>query len=112
MAELVSFVVGVIVSVALEVVPNLKDKWSEWEWKKMTLFMLFMATPMVVTVLSCELGVQLPFEVVCDPFEMVCDQQGYVDAFVVGFMGFTGNQTAFLTTTYRTKNAKARNGNK
>ena len=105
MAELVSFVVGVIVSVALEVVPNLKDKWSEWEWKKMTLFMLFMATPMVVTVLSCELGVQLPFEV-------VCDQQGYVDAFVVGFMGFTGNQTTFLTTTYRTKNAKARNGNK
>ena len=103
MAELVSFVVGILVSIALEIVPGLKVKWSEWEWKKMTLFLMFVATPVAATVLSCKLGVQLPFEV-------VCGQQGYVDALVVGFMGFSGNQTAFLAATHKTKNAKARNG--
>ena len=100
-AEWIALVVGAIVSVALEVVPGLKEKWTNWEWKRMSLFVLFIGVPLVSVMLICLAGFELPFVV-------DCSQQGYLDAIVLGFVAFISNQGTFFTGTHRLANARRR----
>ena len=103
-AQLVSAVVGAIVSVMLETVPGLKEKWSAWEWKSMTMFVLSLGVPVGIVTLSCSLGVELP--VVTE-----CGQAGFVDAIILGVTYFLGNQGTFLAISHRLSNAQKRKPN-
>ena len=87
--QVIAMIVGAIVSVLVEVVPGLKDTWSKWEWRRMTLLGLSLAVPLGVWGLVCYAGVVLPFEV-------GCGGQGAFDAIILGFISFLSGQTTYL----------------
>ncbi len=103
-AELISGVVGAIVSVALETIPGLREKWSAWEWKQMTMFALSLGVPVGVVTLSCSFGVELP--VVTG-----CEQGDFINALILGVTHFLSTQTTFLAVSHRLNNAKERRPN-
>lgn len=102
--ELIAIIVGIIVSWALEIVPGLKKVWSEWEYKPLTLFIIFTAVPVAAWALTCFAG----FNFYNDP---VCALQGGVSAFMIGFIAFMGSQTNYTVAARHTENAQTRNNN-
>jgi len=100
-ASIIAGIVGAIVSVLLEVVPGLKERWSEWEWKPLTLFGLFEAVPLVAWALTCFAGMAI-YDV------PDCTWQGALAVMSVGFVAFMASQTTFTLATRKTENARAR----
>lgn len=99
--ELIALLVGIAVSWALEVVPYLKDYWSEWEYKPLTLWGLFEIIPVGAWALTCFAGF--------DWFQApVCTLQGGVDAFLLGMWAFMSSQTNFTLAARKTENAVSR----
>jgi len=101
-AELLSVAVGAVVSVALEVVPGLKARWSTWQWKPLTLLGLFLALPLAAWALACFAGIMLI------PLPALCGVEGGLRAAGLGFLTFLASQTTFAVATRRTENAVAR----
>jgi hypothetical protein len=99
---LVATVVGVVVSVALETIPGLKDKWTSWKYKPITMFLLFLLVPVIAWALTCYAG--LPLFTTAD-----CTWQGAVYAAGIGLLAFLANQTTFAVATRNTENAVMRN---
>ncbi len=100
-AETVAMIVGAVVSVLLEVVPRLKDVWSGWEWRRLTLLGLSLGVPLTLWALVCYARVALPFEV-------ACGGQGAFDAAVLGFISFLSGQTTYLVKARQLPNVVAR----
>lgn len=101
--ELIAVIVGVIVSWALETIPKLKDFWSDWEYKTISLWALFEIVPLAGWALTCFAG----FSFYANP---LCTVQGGVNAFILGFAAFMGSQTNYAVAARHTENAQARNG--
>lgn len=99
--ETIALVVGGIVSVALEIVPGLRDLWSKWKWRRVSLLGLFLAVPLGAWVLVCAAGLVLP-----GAYD--CTTQGVFDAAILGLVAFTGSQTAYLVVTRQSANTRAR----
>lgn len=99
--ETIALVVGGVVSVALEIVPGLRDLWSKWEWRRVTLLGLFLAVPLGAWALVCAAGLSLP-----GTYD--CTTQGAFDAAILGLVAFAGSQTAYLVITRQSANARAR----
>jgi len=100
-AEFVTMVTGAIISILLEVIPGLKDVWSEWQWKPLTLLAVSIATPLAVWGLACHAGISFPFEV-------KCGMQGALSTVYLGFLAFLSSQTTYLFGTRKLPNVKAR----
>jgi len=100
-AGLISTIVGMIVSVALETVPGLKKVWADWTWKRLALLVVFVLVPVLAWVLACPAG--LDIGVVAD-----CTVQGLLSWAVLGLMAFTGSQTTYLVKARGLENAVAR----
>lgn len=101
-AEVIATIVGMLVSVLLEVIPGLKDKWSTWEWKRLTLLVGFVLVPVVAWALGCFANITF----VQNSFS--CDVQGALTAAGLGFLAFVGNQGAFGFATRELPNAQDR----
>lgn len=101
---LIAMVVGGLVSLALEVIPGLKDKWANWEWKPLSLLVGFLGVPVAIVALVCSFGITLP-EISLDCVNL---SQTYVNAILLGFISFLGNQGTFYTATHRLPNVRAR----
>ena len=99
--EMIALVVGGIVSIVLEVIPGLKDVWSKWEWRRVTLLGLFLAVPLGALALVCLAEVSLPGT-------YICTTQGVFDAAILGLMAFAGSQTMYLMVARQSANAMAR----
>ena len=101
--ELLAVLVGALVSLALEIIPGLKEVWSGWRWKPLTLFGGFLVIPMIIWALVCYGDIDVGFAV-------VCGVQGLLQSLWLGFIGFLGNQTGYSVGARTTPNAVARNG--
>lgn len=101
--ELVATVIGIVVSVMLEVIPGLKDKWSTWQWKRLTLLVGFVLLPVAVWALGCFAGINFVEQ------NFPCDVQGGLMAAGLGFLAFVGNQGAFGFAVRELPNAERRN---
>ena len=99
--ETIALVVGGIVSVALEIIPGLRDFWSKWEWRRVSLLGLFLAVPIVAWSLVCTAGLSLPGT-------YTCTTQGAFDAAILGLVAFAGSQTTYLVITRQSANARLR----
>lgn len=99
---LVATVVGIVVSVALETIPGLREKWTGWRFKPITMFLLFLIVPLVAWALTCYAG--LPLFTSVD-----CSWQGALHAAAVGLLAFLANQTTYAVATRNTVNAVERN---
>ena len=100
-ANLIASIVGFIISIGLEVVPKIKDKWSDWEYKPLTLLLLFVGTPLVAWLLQCL--AELDFGIAMD-----CTAEGLLTVLGVGFIGFATNQATYTIATRKFPNAIAR----
>jgi len=101
--EVITFIcaiVNALVSVMLEVVPNLKDKWSGLKYKPLILLGFALVVPVALWALSCYGGLAF--------IDVVCSWQGAFQMFVAGFVAFLVNQTAFSTSTRKLPNVQAR----
>ena len=99
--DLIALIVGVLISVALEIVPGLRDVWSTWKWKPLTLLVAFVGVPVVLWLLHCYGGIDL---VVTD-----CTTKGLIQVIILGFTAFGGNQATFKLGANRLPNAALRN---
>ena len=99
--QMIALVVGSIVSILVEIIPGFKEMWSKWEWKRASLFGLFVAVPLVAWVLVCTAGVVIPGE-------YACTTQGVLDAVITGIVAFAGSQAMYLAVTRQSANAKLR----
>ena len=99
--EFVVVLVGALVSLALEIIPGLKDVWSEWKWKPLTLFVGFLVVPVIVWALVCYGGINVGLEV-------ICGVQGLLQGLWLGFVAFLGNQAGYTVGVRNTANALAR----
>ena len=100
-AGLISTIIGIIVSVALETIPGLKKIWTNWEWKRLALLVGFVLVPVATWLLACPAG--LDVGVVAD-----CSTQGLLEWAVLGFLAFTGSQTSYLVKVRGLPNSLAR----
>ena len=101
--EVITFiwsVVNALVSVMLEVVPGLKDKWSGLKYKPLILLGFALVVPVALWALSCYGGLAF--------IDVVCSWQGAFQMFVAGFVAFLVNQTAFSTSVRKLPNVQAR----
>ena len=101
--EVITFiwsVVNALVSVMLEVVPGLKDKWSGLKYKPLVLLGFALVIPVALWALSCYAGLAF--------IDVVCSWQGAFQMFVAGFVAFLVNQTAFSTSVRKLPNVQAR----
>ena len=101
--EVITFiwsVVNALVSVMLEVVPGLKDKWSGLKYKPLVLLGFALVVPVALWALSCYGGLAF--------IDVVCSWQGAFQMFVAGFVAFLVNQTAFSTSVRKLPNVQAR----
>ena len=101
--EVITFiwsVVNALVSVMLEVVPGLKDKWSGLKYKPLILLGFALVVPVALWALSCYSGMAF--------VDVVCSWQGAFQMFVAGFVAFLVNQTAFSTSVRKLPNVQAR----
>lgn len=99
--QVIAMIVGAIVSILLEVVPRLKEVWSKWEWRRLTLLGLSLGVPLGAWGLVCYAGVTLPFEV-------ACGGQGAFDAALLGIISFLSSQTTYLMKSRLLPNSLAR----
>jgi hypothetical protein len=98
--EQVAVIIGMIVSVLLEVVPGLKKVWSTWRWKPLSLFVGFLAVSVVAWALSCFAGMPL--------YDPKCGLGGVLVALATGFVAFLANQGSWYLATRRLPNARSR----
>ncbi len=100
-AGLVSTIVGMIVSLALETIPGLKKVWTNWKWKRLVLLAGFVLVPIAAWLLTCPAG--LDIKIMAD-----CTTQGLLEWVVVGLCAFTGSQTTYLMKSRQLPNALER----
>jgi len=100
MVVLVWSIVNALVSVLLEVVPGLKDKWSDLSCKPLILLGFALVVPVALWGITCYGNITL--------VQVECEWQGAFSMLVAGFTAFLTNQTAFAVGTRNTSNAKAR----
>jgi len=93
-------IVNALVSVILEVVPGLKNKWSNLQYKPLILLAFALVVPVVLWVLHCYAYIQF--------LEIECTWQGLFNMLIAGFTAFLVNQTAFAVATRELPNAKER----
>ena len=101
--EVITFIwsiVNALVSVLLEVVPTLKEKWSEMKYKPLILLGFAVVVPVALWALSCYAGMAF--------VEVECSWQGAFQMLVAGFVAFLVNQTTFSTQTRKLPNVVAR----
>lgn len=80
-------------SIALEVVPGLRDLWQRLpgEWRALTVLILCLGIPVAATGAAC-LGVDLRLGATCpDP----TDPQLWADAVLTGLSAYLGSQISF-----------------
>lgn len=99
--QMIALVVGGIVSILVEIVPGFKEIWSEWKWRRTSLFGLFVVVPLGAWLLVCTAGVVIPGE-------YICAIQGVVDAVITGIVAFAGSQAMYLAVTRQSANARLR----
>jgi hypothetical protein len=99
--ELIVVLVCPLVSQGLEVVRELKEDWTNWKCKELTLLGGFLVVPTAIWALFCLGGIQLGIEV-------ACGVQGALQGLWLGFVAFLGNQTGYAVATSRTATAKRR----
>jgi len=99
--QIIVVLVGALVSLALEIVPGLKDVWSDWQWKPLTLFVGFLLIPVIVWALVCYGGINVGLDV-------TCGVQGLLQGLWLGFIAFLGNQAGYSVGASKTANAQAR----
>jgi hypothetical protein len=102
LTNFIAVIVGALVSVGLEVIPGVKEKWNDWKYKALVLFGLFEAVPLVLWALACFAGISFY------PMDS-CGAEGALRAAVAGFVGFMATQTTYAVGTRNTTNAKVRN---
>lgn len=100
-AELITLIVGILISIALEIVPGLKEEWSDWKWKPLTMLVISVGTGLGMWALVCLAGIDL--KMLLD-----CTKQGIASALYFAFVSFVGNQTTYAVGTHKTANARAR----
>jgi len=89
-AEVVAAVVTAVISILLEVVPGLADKWGNIDstYKRLAWLIGCLVVPLAILGAGClglDLGVVSP----------ACDKQGAVEAFRVGFAAYFTGQVTF-----------------
>ena len=99
--QMIALIVGSIVSILVEIIPGFKEIWSEWEWKRASLFGLFVAVPLGAWVLVCTFGLVIPGL-------YLCTNQGILDAVITGIVAFAGSQAMYLAVTRQSANARLR----
>lgn len=102
--EAIALVVGFVVSVLVETIPGFKEKWTEWEWKRLSLLGMFMAIPLGAWLLSCIAELTIPGT-------YLCTTQGVFDAVIMGLITFAGSQSAYLMVARQSFNARLRRSN-
>ena len=100
-AELVTTVVNVLISIALEVIPGIKDKWSSWRWKPLTMLGISVVSGLGMWLLVCVANVDLGML-------LDCDKQGIMTALYFAVISYGANQTAFAVSSRNLPNAKPR----
>ena len=101
---LVQAVVSLIISLALEIVPWLKDQWNAWQWKTGALVALSGVVAAIWWALSC-------YTTLTPDTGLVCNVEGAVKALVIGILsGYGGSQLTWHVAAKRTPNALKRNG--
>lgn len=93
-------IVNALVSVLLEVVPGLKDKWNDLEYKPAILLGFAVVVPLVLWALNCYAGMAF--------VEVDCAWQGAFKMFVAGVVAFLANQSTFSLKSRDLPNAVAR----
>lgn len=102
-AELITVVVGAIISIVLEVIPGVKDVWGTWKWKPLTLLVISIGVGLGMWALVCLAGLDLSML-------LDCTKQGIASALYFAFLSFLSNQTTYAVASRKTPNALARNG--
>ena len=103
-ANLVATIIGILISVGLEIVPGVKKKWTEWRFKPLVLFLGFTLVPVILWLLICLAGLDLKLTMDCSIEELIF-------AIVLGVTAFGGSQVAYkVGGVERLPNARARNG--
>ena len=87
-AELITAVVGAIISVLLEVVPGLKDVWGTLRWKPLIMLGISVLVGAGMWALVCLAGIDIG--TVVD-----CSKQGVVGALYFGLISFMANQATY-----------------
>ena len=96
-AEGIASVVGFILSIGLEVVPGLKDKWATWKWKLLVMAGLNLLVGIGIWVLVCPMGVDLKMVV-------ECTVNGALTALYLGLIAFATSQTTYTVVAKRLPN--------
>lgn len=100
---IVQFIIGLVLSLLLEIIPGVKEKWTAWKYKALTLFLLFLAVSIVWWVLGCFANIKW------GSHDLGCDTNGALQAIALGFLGFMSTQTAYGVASRKLPNAVARN---
>lgn len=100
---IVATIVGIVISVLIEIIPGFNDWWSKFEYKRAALFGLFLAVPLIWWALACFVPIDIP----ATGFE--CDLSGASQSVAVGFIGFLASTGTFKIVTSKLPTAVARN---
>jgi len=98
----VAFFAGVLTSLALEVVPGLREAWARQSSKRLILFAAHTLSPAVVWVLAC--FIDFPF-----PFPVPCGRNGLLQVMTLGVTALAGNQGTYAVAVRHLPRVKARN---
>jgi len=101
-AAVIATIVGIIVSILVEVIPKFQDWWAAFFWKKASLFTGFVVVAVVWWALACF----TPIEV--GATGLSCDLNGAVKAVGLGLLGFMSNQATFAVAARNLPNAQKR----
>jgi len=100
-AELITLVVGILTSILLEVIPKVKDKWAEWEYKPLTMLGASVVVGGGMWALVCL--AKLDLKMLLD-----CSQQGIITALYLALVSFLGSQTTYSVGVRRLENVVSR----
>jgi hypothetical protein len=100
--QVIGFVIGILTSAALELIPGVREAWSRATFKRLILLVIHAIAPLVVWSLPCY--IRIPF-----PFTVQCDLSGIYDVVGVSFYALIGNQATYSFATSRLPNARLRN---
>ena len=99
--EIIALIAGGIVSILVEIIPGLREVWSEWKWRRASMLGLFLVVPLVAWILTCAATLSLPGT-------YLCTAQGVLDVVILGIVAFAGSQTTYLAVTRQSANARSR----
>lgn len=102
MNNIISIVVGVLVSILLETVPGLNEWWSKKKRKNQILLAFSILVPVAMWLLACFVNITLPFDV-------ACTNQGLFDIIIAGVTVYTSTQGTYNLGVNKLPNARARN---